>query len=143
LQLAAARSAIAEAHGAERVVFEPMDVLEGEALPGNQDVVWMSQFLTCLSIEHVAGIFRRARAALADGGRVFVLDTMWDRQKYDISAYCLINTSPYFTAMASGNSRMYRATDYVKAARTAGLELESVHDDLGVCHSLLAFRAAS
>lgn len=142
LQLAVARSAIGEPRATERVRFVPMDVLQGTAFPGNQDVVWMSQFLTCFSLEHVESIFRRASAALAAGGRIFVLDTMWDRQKYEISAYCLINTSPYFTAMASGNSRMYRATDYIAAAQAAGLELENAHDDVGVCHSLLTFRAA-
>lgn len=142
-QLAAARAAIAEAESLERVRFEPMDVLEGGALPGGQDVVWMSQFLTCFPLQHVGSLFRRARAALAAGGRVFVLDTLWDRQKYEISAYCLINTSPYFTTMASGNSRMYRATDYVAAAESAGLALERIDDDLGVCHSLLTFRAAT
>jgi ubiquinone/menaquinone biosynthesis C-methylase UbiE len=143
-QLAAARSAVAMAGGESRVRFAPMDVLqENQAFPGGQDAVWMSQFLTCFSEERVVSLFRRAREALAADGRVFVLDTLWDRQKYEISAYCLINTSPYFTTMASGNSRMYRATDYVRAAASAGLELEAVTDDLGVCHSLLTFRPTS
>lgn len=142
-QLAVARAAVAQAGGEARVRCVPMDVLlESEAFPPGQDAVWMSQFLTCFSEDRVASLFRRARAALAPGGRVFVLDTLWDRQKYEISAYCLINTSPYFTTMASGNSRMYRATDYVAAAESAGLALERIDDDLGVCHSLLTFGTA-
>jgi hypothetical protein len=142
-QLAVARAAVAGAGGEARVHFAPMDVLlEPQALPAGQDAVWMSQFLTCFSEKRVASLFRRARAALAPDGRLFVLDTLWDRQKYDISAYCLINTSPYFATMASGNSRMYRATDYVAAAESAGLALERIDDDLGVCHSLLTFRTA-
>lgn len=143
-QLAIAARAVQAAGGAARVHLAPMDLLqEDPALPGEQDAVWMSQFLSCFSTERIAGLFLRARAALAPDGRIFVLDTFWDRQKYEISAYCLINTSPYFTAMASGNSRMYRATDYVRAAESAGLQLERIDDDLGVCHSLLTFRSAT
>ena len=139
-QLAVARSAVERAGGEARVRYSPMDLLRGEALPPDHDAVWMSQFLTCFPVKMVESLFRRAREALAPGGRLFVLDTLWDRQKYEISAYCLINTSPYFTTMASGNSRMYRATDYVAAAESAGLLLDRVDDDLGVCHSLLTFK---
>jgi ubiquinone/menaquinone biosynthesis C-methylase UbiE len=140
-QLAVARAAVEHAGGRDRVRYVPMDLLAGEALPREYDAVWMSQFLTCFSEEMVESLLRRARAALAPGGRLYILDTLWDRQKYEISAYCLINTSPYFTTMASGNSRMYRATDYVAAAGSAGLQLERVDDDLGVCHTLLTFCA--
>ncbi len=139
-QLAVARTAVEQAGGEHRVRYAPMDLLAGAPLPGQHDAVWMSQFLTCFSEEMVQSLLRRARAALAPGGRLYILDTVWDRQKYEISAYCLINTSPYFTTMASGNSRMYRATDYIAAAESAGLHLEGVDDDLGVCHSLLTFR---
>jgi ubiquinone/menaquinone biosynthesis C-methylase UbiE len=142
-QLGVARQAIEEAGWPDRVRYAPIDLLRGDArLPGDQDAVWMSQFLSCFSSERIEQLFRLARAALAPDGRVFVLDTFWDRQKYEISAYCLINTSPYFTAIASGNSRMYRATDYVDAARRAGLRLERIDDDLGVCHSLLTLSAS-
>jgi ubiquinone/menaquinone biosynthesis C-methylase UbiE len=143
-QLTVARRTLEEAGWPDRVRYAPIDLLREDArLPGDQDAVWMSQFLSCFSSERIEQLFRLARAALAPDGRIFVLDTFWDRQKYEISAYCLINTSPYFTAIASGNSRMYRATDYVDAARRAGLRLERVDDDLGVCHSLLTLSAAN
>jgi hypothetical protein len=87
----------------------------------------------------ILGILRRAEAALAPGGQMLILDTLWDRQRYDIAAYCLINTSPYFTAMASGNSKVYESTDYVRLAQQAGLRLVTARDGIGYCHSLLRF----
>ena len=67
------------------------------------------------------------------------MDTFWDRQQYDIASYCLINTSPYFTAMASGNSKIYQSADYVRLAEAAGLRLLTARDGIGYCHSLLRF----
>ena len=75
-------------------------------------------------------------------GQVLVMDTFWDRQRYDIAAYCLINTSPYFTAMASGNSKVYESGDYIRLAEAAGLRLLTVRDGIGYCHSLLRFARA-
>jgi hypothetical protein len=67
------------------------------------------------------------------------MDTFWDRQRYDIASYCLINTSPYFNNLASGNSKVYESTDYIRLAREAGLELVTARDGIGYCHSLLRF----
>ena len=87
-------------------------------------------------------ILRRAAASLDDGGRVFILDTFWDRQRFDIAAYCIINTSPYFTAMANGVSKMYRAQEYIAFAADAGLRLVDIRDGVGLSHSLLTFAKA-
>jgi ubiquinone/menaquinone biosynthesis C-methylase UbiE len=142
-QLDVARSNLEHAGFRDRVDYVPIDLLdESLAFPGDQDVIWMSQFLSCFSLPKIRSIFRRARAALASDGRVLVLDTFWDRQQHDVSAYCLINTSPYFTAIASGNSKMYRAEDYIRCARAEGLSLLDIRDGLGICSSLLTFEAA-
>ena len=124
----------------ERAHLHAVDMLDPAApfAPG-MDVIWMSQFLTCFSEAVVATIFKRAVAALREGGQILVLDTFWDRQRYDIASYCLINTSPYFTAMASGNSKVYESDDIIRLAATAGLRLLTVRDDIGYCHSLLRF----
>ncbi len=58
----------------------------------------------------------RGCSAGAATARCWCMDTFWDRQRYDIASYCLINTSPYFTAMASGNSKIYESDDYVRLA---------------------------
>lgn len=140
IQLAQARNTLAGAGLLERADLHPIDILDFAApFPAGMDAVWMSQFLTCFSLAAIGHIFRRAAAALAPGGSVWVLDTFWDRQKYDIARYCLINTSPYFTAMASGNSKMYESTAIVACAQANGLRLADSVDDLGICHSLLRF----
>jgi ubiquinone/menaquinone biosynthesis C-methylase UbiE len=121
-----------------RVTPCPLDVLDADApFPGPFDVVWMSQFLVCFSEEQVLSILRRAARSVGTGGRVFILDTFWDRQRFDVAAYCLMNTSPYFTTIANGNSRMYRTEDILTLARKAGLVLDGQHDRLGLYHTLL------
>lgn len=141
-QLAVARGNLDNDGFAQRVRYQAVDLLdESHAFPGDQDVIWMSQFLSCFSMDKIRSIFRRARAALSADGRVQVLDTFWDRQQHEISAYCLMNTSPYFTAIASGNSKMYRAHDYIRCARAEGLALVDIRDGLGICSSLLTFEA--
>ena len=140
IQLARAQATLENAGVIDRADLHPINILDFDApFPGNMDAVWMSQFLTCFSIDAIGHIFRRASACLEYGGSVWVLDTFWDRQKYDIARYCLINTSPYFTAIASGNSKMYESKAIVKCAENNGLRLVDVVDDLGICHSLLRF----
>jgi trans-aconitate methyltransferase len=142
-QLAAADAALREAGLRERASLHPLDLLDpAAALEGGMDVIWMSQFLSCFSEAVIAGILRRAAGALAPRGQLLVMDTFWDRQRYDIAAYCLINTSPYFTAMASGNSKIYESDDYIRLAREAGLELLTARDGIGYCHTLLRFGRA-
>lgn len=143
VQLNVARQTLADAGVLDRATPYEIDLLdETAAFPGGQDVVWMSQFLCCFSEEKISSILARAAAALADGGRVLVLDTFWDRQQHEVAAYCLINTSPYFTALASGNSKMYESRAFIDCARRAGLQLADVRDGLGICHSLLSFARA-
>jgi hypothetical protein len=128
---------------ASRIRYCEVDVLDAAvAFPGDQDAVWMSQFLSCFGAETILGILQRAAASLLPGGRVFVLDTFWDRQRFDIAAYCIINTSPYFTAIANGVSKMYRSQEYIELAALAGLRLVDVRDEIGLSHSLLVFACA-
>ena len=139
-QLAVLDGNLAAAGLRARAVLHPTDMLDdAAALPGGMDLVWMSQFLSCFSEDAIASIFRRVAAALAPRGQVLVMDTFWDRQRYDIASYCLINTSPYFNNLASGNSKVYESGDYIRLARAAGLELQTARDGIGYCHSLLRF----
>lgn len=139
-QLAAADARLCEAGLRERAVLHPTDLLDGQAqLRGGMDLIWMSQFLSCFSEAAIASILERAALALSPRGQLLVMDTFWDRQRHDIAAYCLINTSPYFTALASGNSKIYQSDDYIRLARAAGLELVTARDGIGYCHSLLRF----
>lgn len=142
-QLAVAGENLRQAGLGERASLHPTDLLDhSAALPGEMDLVWMSQFLSCFSEDAIASIFARVAQALAARGQVLVLDTFWDRQRYDIAAYCLINTSPYFNVMASGNSKVYESADYIRLAEAAGLRLVTARDGIGYCHSLLRFEKA-
>ena len=126
-----------------RIHFHEADMLIPEdSFPAGQDVIWMSQFLSCFSTESILSIFSRAKASLNQDGNVYVLDTFWDRQRYDIAAYCIINTSPYFTALANGVSKMYQSHEYIELANKVGLRLVDIRDDVGLSHSLLKFAHA-
>ena len=142
-QLDVAKANLEQAGLCERAHFHGRDLLDTEsALPAGMDVIWMSQFLSCFSEPAIARILQRAAHALSANGQLLIMDTFWDRQRYDIAAYCLINTSPYFTAMASGNSKIYESGDYIRMAEAAGLRLLTSRDDIGYCHSLLRFARA-
>ncbi|MCF6245385.1 MAG: SAM-dependent methyltransferase, partial [Sulfurovum sp.] len=68
---------------------------------------------------------------------IYIMEPLWDRQRFETSAYCIINTSPYFTAMANGYSKMFNATDMLKYIHQAGLELVEEIDNIGICQSIL------
>ena len=139
-QLAAADVELRAAGVRERAQLHPVDMLDEHVpFPGAMDLIWMSQFLSCFSEAVIATILRRAAAALAPQGQLLVMDTFWDRQRYDIAAYCLINTSPYFSAIASGNSKVYESADIIRLCEAAGLRLVTARDGIGYCHSLLRF----
>lgn len=142
-QLAVADATLTDAGVRDRAHLHSVDMLDSKsAFPGGMDVIWMSQFLSCFSEDVIASILKRAVAALVPGGQLLVMDTFWDLQRHDIAAYCLINTSPYFTAMASGNSKVYESADYIRLCEQAGLKLLTQRDNIGYCHALLRFGKA-
>jgi O-methyltransferase domain len=142
-QLANAREQLAAKGLADRLDLVPMDFLDAAAaLPGEHDVLWMSQFLDCFSEEAIVSILTRARDAMGPDARLFVLETFWDRQRQPVAAFVLAMTSLYFTTIANGNSRMYHATDLIRCAAAAGLEVEEEVDGIGVGHTLLVLRRA-
>ena len=129
----------AKENGVEgRVKGHPIDLLDHTiSFPNNVDAVWMSQFLDCFGVNDIVNILRRAKNALGENGKVYIVEPFWDRQSHEIGAYCLINTSPYFTALANGTSKMYRASEFEKFANEAGLEVEEQVDGLGFGHTLM------
>ena len=133
----------AKEHGVEaRVKGHPIDLLDHTlSFPENVDAVWMSQFLDCFGVNDIVNILRRAKNALGKDGRVYIVEPFWDRQSHEIGAYCLINTSPYFTALANGTSKMYRASEFEKFADEAGLVVEEQIDGLGFGHTLMTCKA--
>lgn len=108
---------------------------------GGPDAIWMSQFLDCFSMTQIVSILQRARRVMTEATRIFVLETLWDRQKYEPATLCLTMTSLYFAAMANGNSKMYGTDELRQCIEQAGLEIENIYDHLGQGHSLLVLRA--
>ena len=100
----------------------------------------MSQFLDCFSPDEAVSILRRCRTLLAPDGRFAVLECLTDRQAYEASAFSLAAVSLYFTAMANGNSRFYRASDLEDVFARAGLEIEHRRSDVGVSHTLFVLK---
>lgn len=133
-QIEMMRKATAGQPGAERIHGIGMDILnERNSFPGDRryDVIWMSQFLDCFSEQQIVSILRRAAAIMDADSRLYIMETLWDRQDYVPAAMSLTMTSLYFTALANGNSKMYNTDDLTRLLHAAGLEIEQVHDRIG------------
>ena len=130
--------------GAERISGHAIDLLNEQACfpirEGGLDAIWMSQFLDCFSMPQIVSILKRAKAAMTRDTRIYIMETLWDRQRFETAAFCLTMTSLYFTAIANGNSKMYNTDDMETCIREAGLEIEKIHDHLGLGHSILVVR---
>ena len=135
---------VAGKRGCERISGFGINLLDPDALfprqPDGPDAIWMSQFLDCFSMEQIVGILTRAKAAMTADSRIYIMETLWDRQKYETATLCLTMTSLYFTALANGNSKMYNTEDMEHCIRAAGLEVETIHDHLGQGHSIIVVR---
>ncbi len=120
--------------GAERIHGVGMNILdEKNEFPTDKryDVIWMSQFLDCFSEKQIVSILRRAAAIMDDKNRIYIMETLWDRQDYVPAAMSLTMTSLYFTALANGNSKMYNTDDMTRLITEAGLQIETIYDRIG------------
>jgi hypothetical protein len=106
-------------------------------LPKEYDAAWMSQFLDCFGEDDIVRILTKVAQGIENEGHVFILEPLWDRQRYAASAYCIINTSPYFTAMANGTSKMFNFGEISKCISKAGLYVDNIYDNIGFSHSLI------
>ncbi|MBN2530132.1 MAG: methyltransferase domain-containing protein [Deltaproteobacteria bacterium] len=138
-QLHVAKQNIDAAGFAERVTFLPANMLEGPSLGHGVDLIWMSQFLCCFSPTEITAIFESAKDALHEDGVICVLDTFWDCQRFEASAFSLHNTSLYFTVMANANSKMYHSRVIRECAESVGLHCVLQKDEIGVAHTLMKF----
>ena len=130
--------------GAERISGIGINLLDESAFfpeyDGELDAIWMSQFLDCFSEQQIASILKRAQSAMTANTRIYIMETLWDRQRFEPAAMCLTLTSLYFTAVANGNSKMYHSDDMARLVEEAGLEVEALHDNLGLGHSIMVCR---
>ena len=121
-------------HGYGTNLLDPANGFPEDLHP---DVIWMSQFLDCFSEPQILSILQRAARVMDAHTRLLIMETFWDRQKYEPAAFCLTMTSLYFTVMANGNSKMYHSDDMARLVEQAGLAVETIHDGLGQGHSIM------
>ena len=127
---------------ANRVKGYPINLLDHTLpFPSPVDAVWMSQFLDCFGKNDIINLLRRAKNALNNNGKVYIVEPFWDRQTHDIGSYILINTSQYFNALANGKSKMYRASEFEEFTKNAGLKIIEEIDGFGFGHTLMICEA--
>ena len=139
-QIAMMRQQTAGQPGSERISGYGTDLLNpANAFPRDRhyDAIWMSQFLDCFSEPQVLSILQRAAQVMDGDTRLYIMETLWDRQRFTTAAFSLTMTSLYFTALANGNSKMFNTDDLTALILEAGLEVETIHDQLGLGHSII------
>ena len=137
-QLNMAKARIEELRLSDRVSFHPVNILdEQQPFPKGFDAIWMSQFLDCFSEEEIVSILKRCHVALDEDGFVYILEAFWDTQRFETAAFCLQQTSIYFTALANGNSQMYHSEVFKACIYKAGFEIVDETNNIGLSHTLL------
>jgi SAM-dependent methyltransferase len=141
LQIQSAREHLSEAGVVDRMRFHPVDLLDPLAtLPAGYELVCMSQFVSCFSEDQIVKILGKVRAALPLGGRLWILELFWDRQRFEAAAFSLQQTSLYFSCVANGNSQMYDSAVFLDLIKRAGLQITNTTDGVGGFHTLLECR---
>lgn len=136
-QLAMAKENIAKTTFGDRVTYHPINILDdAQRFPKGADAIWMSQFLDCFSEDEIVSILKRCHEAIADDGNIYIMETFWDRQKYEPGAFSLQMTSLYFTNIANGNSQMYDSAVFNKLIDKAGFQIAEQIDNVGISHTI-------
>lgn len=141
-QLGMMKEAVKGLPGADRIHGFEANLLDpaSEMPPRKFDAIWMSQFLDCFSEEQVVDILRKAAKCMGPESRLYIMETLWDRQRFEPAALCLTMTSLYFTAIANGNSKMFRSDHLLRLLAEAGYEPVAIHDHLGQGHTIISAR---
>jgi O-methyltransferase domain len=137
-QLEVAKEKVKQAGLSDRIAFYPANLLDEKTVfPKGFDAIWMSQFLDCFSEEEIVSILKRCYDAVSEDQYVLILEAFWDKQRFETAAFCLQQTSVYFTALANGNSQMYHSRVFIRCIEEAGFKVEERIDDIGLSHTLL------
>ena len=136
-QLAMAKENINKSGFSDRVGYFPINILDdAQRFPKGADAIWMSQFLDCFSEEEIVSILKRCHEAISDDGNIYIMETFWDRQKFEPGAFSLQMTSLYFTNIANGNSQMYDSAVFNKLIDRAGFQIVEQIDNVGISHTI-------
>lgn len=107
-------------------------------IPKDADTIWMCQFLDCFSKDDILKVLKTCADAMDENAELIIVETFTDRQKFDNAKFILEATSLYFTVLANGNSKMYKAEEFKEIAKQAGLKL---NEDIaiGEYHTMFTF----
>jgi len=105
-------------------------------IPKGADTIWMCQFLDCFSKEEILKILSVAAKAMDSETELIITETYTDRQKFGSAKLILEATSLYFTALANGNSKMYRSDEFKTLINEVGLTVTN-DSQLGEYHTVL------
>ena len=137
-QLEVAKKNVTEAGLNDRISFYAANLLDEKTIfPKGFDAIWMSQFLDCFSEPQIISILKKCYEAVSADQYVLILEAFWDTQRFETAAFCLQQTSVYFTALANGNSQMYHSAIFIRCIEEAGFQVEERIDDIGLSHTLL------
>ncbi len=137
-QITLAKENIKDANLEERISFISQDILDvTKDIPTGYDIIWMSQFLDCFKEKDIISLLQRVKESMTKDTLIYIMEPLWDKQRFETSAYCIINTSPYFTAMANGYSKMFNAKDMLEYIQKAGLSVVEEIDNIGICQSII------
>ncbi|RFC54921.1 class I SAM-dependent methyltransferase [Brumimicrobium aurantiacum] len=141
VQLNVAKQNIDKSNFGDRVSYHEMDIRLSESkLPEGCDIIWMSQFLDCFSDEQIVSILKKCHEVADENTTVFINETFWDLQDFEISAFALQMTSLYFTTMANGCSQMYDSKVFFELIDQAGFKVVEQYNMKGIAHTLIGLK---
>ena len=138
-QLNKARANVKKEGFDNRVDSHEVDWLSDKPqIPSGAETIWMCQFLDCFSKEEILKVLKTCVNSMDENSELIIVETFTDRQKFDNAKFILEATSLYFTVLANGNSKMYKATEFKEIASQAGLKIKK---DLaiGEYHTMFTF----
>ena len=137
-QISLMKQNIADKNGADRIHGYCCNLLDKTVqFPSDFNAIWLSQFLVCFSEDEVTSILSRASQSMNADSKLYIMETFWDRQRFETAAYVLTQISIYFTALANGNSKMFHSDDMIHCIENAGLTIEEIKDGIGKGHSIV------
>ena len=138
-QLNVAKKKVTDLGLSDRISFSPVNILdETVKFPGGYDAVWMSQFLDCFSEAEIISILRRCHDAISDEGCVYILEPFWDKQRFEIAAFCLHQTLFVFYSTGKWQQPDVQCRNFFwPVVHEAGFDIAEQTDNIGLSQTLL------
>jgi hypothetical protein len=131
-QTNAAEKEVEKVGFSDRIKTLACDILDEKTLiPPGADIIWMSQFLDCFSLEDIKYIMKKIALSADKSTDIFIFEPFWDMQRFEAASYSLRAISLYFTCMANGRSKMYNYREFRNTIEESGFGVLKVWHNLG------------